>query len=80
MECFVCSKNSGEGYLCEEHAKILKKMLDEKKGIVESPEWMHHCVICSEYQNRVLVEYTQAGYFCDRDINEEWNRYSSISL
>jgi predicted nucleic acid-binding Zn ribbon protein len=74
MECYVCGKSLEMGFLCEEHARILLVMLEKGEGEVHDPTWKHHCLICGEYKDRRIVEYPDAGYFCDRDIREEWNR------
>jgi len=75
MECFICSKAIGCGYLCEQHARELKDMLENKIGVIETPDWRHHCLICGEHKNRIIIEYPSAGYFCDEDICEEWRKW-----
>ncbi len=76
MECFICKQKIDNGYLCEMHANELKEMLDNKVKTFENPDWKYHCLICGEHQERVIVEYPNAGYFCDKDIIEEWERYN----
>jgi len=78
MECFVCSEKLNQGYLCRKHSEELKKMLEKREGIINSPNWKHHCLICGEHKGKVIVEYPQVGYFCDTDICEEWNRNNSL--
>lgn len=75
MECFVCSKPLSVGYLCEEHAKVLKERLELGEGIVEAVDQRYHCLICGEHENRIIIEYPDCGYFCDIDICEEYSRY-----
>lgn len=75
MKCFLCSNKLSLGYLCEEHAKELKHMLDEKTNLIEKPQWEHHCSLCGEYEGRRMVEYKSYAYFCDKDILEEWRNY-----
>jgi hypothetical protein len=76
MECFICSQKLENGYLCEAHAKELKKMLDMKVGLIAKPEWLHHCCICGEYDKRKIIEYRPVGYFCDKDILDECEKYN----
>jgi len=80
MECFVCSMELNEGYLCEKHAKILVEMLEKSDGIVEMPQWIDHCLICGQYEDRVIVEYPNCGCFCNKDIWAEWDRYKNELL
>lgn len=74
MECFVCGKKLEGSYLCKEHSQKLKDMLKCNIGKVENPNFKHHCSICGEYLNRIIIEYPSVGYFCDKDIIEEWNK------
>jgi predicted nucleic acid-binding Zn ribbon protein len=76
MQCFVCGKALDKGYLCKEHSQKLKRMLDKKVGVVENPDFRHHCSICGEFKERVIIEYPSVGYFCNVDIEEENERYS----
>lgn len=75
MECFVCSKKLSEGYLCEEHSRELYEMLVKGQGLVSNPDWKSHCLICGEYEDRIIVDYPLAGPFCNKDIITEWERY-----
>jgi len=74
MECFICSKRIEKGYLCKDHANKLYEKLKNREGKIESPTWKNHCSICGEHENRTIIEYPPHGYFCDKDIIEEWNR------
>jgi hypothetical protein len=51
-------------------------MLDKKVGVVETPDFKHHCSICGEFEKRIIIEYPSVGYFCNIDIEEENERYS----
>lgn len=73
MECFICGKALTEGYLCKQHAKELHSMLKDKRGIVCNPDFRHHCAICGEFKNRIIVEYKGVGFFCELDIEEAFN-------
>lgn len=77
MKCFICSKEINNGYLCGEHANELYNMLEQRKGVINTPDWRHHCLICGEFKERVILDYPQCGLFCDVDIIEEWKRYNS---
>lgn len=68
MECFICGKKIQQGYFCDEHLKELKEMLYLEKNIIKNPNERHHCMICGEYQDRVIIEYPNVGYICDKDI------------
>ena len=76
MECYICSERLTDGYLCEKHAMELKSMLDCKKNIVLNPDSRHHCSLCGEFENRIIVKYPNAGYFCNIDIEEEIRKYT----
>jgi hypothetical protein len=76
-ECFVCSKELEDRYLCEAHAKELKRRLDNKIGLISNPAWPHHCCICGEYENLKIIEFRPNGYFCDKDILDEYKKYNS---
>lgn len=77
-ECFVCGKLIEKGNLCKEHLEILVEMLKKGEGILLYPEWKHHCLICGEYKDRIMVEYPSIGYFCDRDIMLEADKYDKV--
>jgi hypothetical protein len=74
MNCFICGEKIEAGYLCEKHAKELYELLTAKKNTIQQPDFRYHCQICGEYENRIIVEYPRYGYFCDKDILEEWER------
>jgi hypothetical protein len=76
MQCFVCGKKIEEGYLCNEHIQELKKMLLNERNVIKNPDFKHHCLICGEYKERVIIEYPSVGYFCDQDIETEARRNS----
>jgi hypothetical protein len=81
MACFICNKESKNVYLCEEHVKELYANLVNGQGRVEEPSFSHHCNICGEYENRIIIEHSDNGYFCDIDIIEAYKTYSmKISL
>jgi hypothetical protein len=73
--CFICNKITEQVYLCELHANELYKMLKNKERVIENPDWKVHCLICGEYENRIIVDYPNAGPFCDKDIIESKNSY-----
>jgi hypothetical protein len=75
MECYACGEKINSGYLCKRHAGELKGMLEKEDGKIANPDWKHHCLICGEHKDRIIIEYPSAGYFCDRDINEAWEHY-----
>jgi hypothetical protein len=75
MFCYVCSKKLESGYLCEEHVHELYGMLKSGEGMVEEPRPCHHCNICGEYEDRVIIEHYKFGFFCNFDIYEELSRY-----
>lgn len=75
MECYVCSKELAEGYLCEEHSELLYQMLINGQSVILNPDWKNHCLICGEYDDRVIVDFSLAGPFCNKDIISEWERY-----
>lgn len=77
MECLVCSKLLEDGYLCEDHSRELYEMLTKGEGTIINPDWKSHCLICGEYQERVIVEFPSAGPFCNKDIVSEWERYQN---
>jgi hypothetical protein len=75
MECFICGKVINEGYLCKEHSELLHNMLKSKEGVVNTPDSRHHCSICGKYEDRVIIEFPYAGYFCNIDIEEQYEIY-----
>jgi hypothetical protein len=79
MECFVCGKHIEEGFLCKEDSEMLHEMLHSRENIIINPDFRHHCSICGEYENRIVLEY-QAIYYCDIDIEEEYKRHKSKRL
>lgn len=76
MECFICSKKLNEGYLCNEHANKLLAILNDIENLKINHDWKKHCSICGEYHNRIIVEYKGIGYFCEKCIKDELERYS----
>jgi hypothetical protein len=81
MVCFICNKESKHVHLCEEHAKELYANLVNGQRRVVEPSFSHHCNICGEYENRIIIEQSDNGYFCDIDIIEAYMAYSKkISL
>lgn len=74
LECFICTKEISEGHLCDEHSEELYTMLKNESGIVQSPDWRHHCHICGRFEDRKIVEHP-SGYFCDKDIIPEYRRF-----
>jgi hypothetical protein len=74
MQCYVCGKESGSGYLCKEHAELLLYKLKLQQTI-QSPTFAYHCAICGEWKDRIIVEDENGMYFCDRDIFDECKRY-----
>jgi hypothetical protein len=77
MQCFICSKELPEGYLCEAHTKELYDMLQKGTNIILTPDWNNHCLICGEYVDKIIVDHPNCGPICDRDIREEFERYST---
>ena len=75
MQCFICAQKLVEGFLCKKHSAELHKMLELRLGVIDNPKMTHHCLICGEYRDRIIIEYHSVGYFCGRDIEEENNRY-----
>jgi hypothetical protein len=78
-ECYICSKKLPDETfnLCREHAQILYDMLNNEQNLIVDLDWRYHCLICGEYEDRTMVEYS-GGYFCDKDIREEWEKYQKI--
>lgn len=76
MECYICSKDLGKGFLCEEHALELKEILDKRVAVIENPNQKCHCHICGEHEGRIIVVYKNYLYICDKDINEALENYS----
>lgn len=71
MECFVCGKHIEEGCLCKEDSELLYNVLHSQDNIINNPDFRHHCSICGEYENRIIIEY-KSVYYCDIDIEEEY--------
>jgi hypothetical protein len=72
LKCFICSEHTNEKYLCQEHCKELYQMLINRTNIIEKPEFKHHCMICGEYQDRIIINYPTWFYICNKDVLEEW--------
>ena len=75
MECFICSKKLTEGHLCKEHATELINLVYDTENSELNNDWKKHCAICGEYENRIIIEYKNVGYFCEECIKEEIKRY-----
>ena len=71
MECYICRKRLEKGYLCKKHCNELKEMLDRKENIIENPTFAHHCLICGEFEDRIIIEYPSVGPFCNKDLEDE---------
>jgi hypothetical protein len=70
MECFICSEKLKKRHLCNQCSNLVDKMLETKSNIIKNPEWINHCLICGEYEERVIVDVSNCGPICDKCIRE----------
>ena len=68
LKCFICSEPTNENYLCQEHCNELYKMFINRINIIEKPEFKHHCMICREFQKRIIINYHIWCFIYDKDI------------
>jgi len=74
-KCVICEKElyKKKIYLCEEHTeKALEIMQNET---IKNPKHEHHCAICGEWQNRIIINYPEWLYLCDKCINDAQKSY-----
>jgi len=74
MKCYICGKED-KGNFCLSHAKELKNKLDNNESCILKPEFKHHCLLCNEFIDRIILYDKNYGYFCNIDIVEEFNKY-----
>ena len=74
LKCYHCgeSATSNTHYLCFECLKKLEIMLVDGK-IIENPSFIHHCVVCGEYENRKIID--SMIPICDKCVVEELLEY-----
>lgn len=77
IKCFICDKELEAGFLCDKHAIQLYECLKSDKHTIHQPDFRYHCQLCGEFENRIIVEYPEYGYFCDKDIVTEWERVTN---
>ncbi|MDR1563718.1 MAG: hypothetical protein LBS74_02040 [Oscillospiraceae bacterium] len=70
IKCMLCGITTDASYLCRSHSQKLKQMLERNEGVISQPDFRHHCAICGEYENRIMIEYQGFAYFCNLDIEE----------
>jgi hypothetical protein len=75
-KCFICGKVTEDNYFCIDHAAELHRLLIGKDNLIKKPDFKQHCHICGEYENREIIEFSNWGYFCDRDIIEAFRKYN----
>ena len=68
-KCYICNQATN-GYICKEHTKLLKKLFEDKVDVISTPEWKHHCVICGEHEERLIIDY-EGVLLCNICIDDE---------
>lgn len=70
MECYVCSKKLDKEYLCEQCVNLILKMLEANTHVISNPKWENHCLICGEYEDRVIIDVPNCGPICGKCLSE----------
>jgi hypothetical protein len=76
LECNVCSKETSETFLCKDCCNQGLEYIESNKQIIENADWRYHCMICGEFEDRLIVNFPE-GPICNRCINEAFERYKS---
>lgn len=70
-KCYICETEldvSGV-FICRTHTvelyKILSNEITIKDAIIINPEFIQHCHICGEYENRVIINHPEWFYICN---------------
>lgn len=83
-KCFICDKplEAIDVFLCKKHTIIALEVLltgvykGEKYKIYENSQYMQHCGICGEWENRIIINYPKWNYLCDRCIEKAREAYN----
>ena len=83
-KCIICNKElfQKDIYLCKKHTACLSVILDNGKyngkqyKRIEKTEFKHHCEICGEYKNRVIVNYPDPFFICSMCIKSAKKKYN----
>lgn len=83
-KCIICKKelHQKDIFLCEEHTTCLSEILDKgecngkQHKRIKKTEFKHHCAICGEYKNRVIVNYQEPFFICSICIKNAKKKYN----
>lgn len=74
MECYICSTETSGTFLCEDCCSKGLDYLRNKVNIIKNPDWRYHCLLCGEYDDRIIVNFS-SGPVCDQCILGELEKY-----
>lgn len=69
-------------FLCKEHTIEALEVLytgvfqNKKYDIYDKPEFKHHCGICGEWENRIIINFPGWLFLCDRCIEKAREAYN----
>jgi|GEM_PF-1552957 len=76
-KCYICGiEVSNKGvFLCEEHALELQKCLVNGENLILKPEFPEHCMICGNWECRIIVNSLGWNYICDECVEYAIKKY-----
>lgn len=77
-KCIICDKElTSKGvFLCESDTLKLYYKLNTKLDIINNPTFKEHCMICGEWENRVIINFPTWNYTCNVCLRRAMNIYS----
>lgn len=77
-KCIICDKELIENgiLLCESHTFQLYEIISNNQDTITNPSLREHCMICGEWDNRVIVNFPSWNYICNLCLKRAMKVYS----
>lgn len=77
--CYICNEQVTvkDIWLCKEHAFNLNRHFESGFCLIKKPEFANHCMICGEWENRIILQIPDNAPYCNVCIDNAINAYYS---
>ena len=79
-KCIICNVklvHSGV-FLCERHTNKLEDNYKTEENIITTPTFKEHCMICGEWENRIIINYPEWNYICNVCLKNALDNYVEV--